>query len=112
MQFSWWYGMELTGGNCQGKNLDFIVFEECSLKDIHFDSAQMAGARFLSCRLEQCSFKQADLTQAEFDNCQFADCDFTEAGLQNAVFSLEGLEAEWFDEKQQEEMLVAGGVEA
>lgn len=111
MQFGWWHGMELTGGNCQKKNLDFIVFEECSLKDINFESAQMAGARFLSCKLEQCSFKRANLTQAEFDNCQFSDCDFTEAGLQQAVFSLEGLEAEWFDEKQQSEMLIAGGAE-
>lgn len=112
MQFGWWHGMELTGGNCQKKNLDFIVFEECSLKDINFQGAQMTGARFLSCRLEKCNFKQADLTQAEFDNCQFTDCDFTQARLQQAVFSLEGLEAEWFDDKQQEEMFVAGGVEA
>lgn len=111
MQFDWWHGMELTGGNCQKKNLDFIVFEECSLKDINFENAQMAGARFLSCKLEQCNFKQANLTQAEFDNCQFTDCDFAEAGLQQAIFSLEGLEAEWFDEKQQSEMLIAGGAE-
>lgn len=111
MQFSWWHKTELTGGNCQGKDLDFIVFEECSLKDSNFESAQMTGARFLNCRLEKCSFKQANLTQAEFDNCQFTDCDFTEACLQQAVFSLDGLEAEWFDEKQQGEMLIAGGVE-
>lgn len=112
MQFDWWYQTELTEGNCQGKALDYIVFENCSLKGIDFEGAQMTGARFLNCKLEQCSFKQANLTQGEFDHCQFTDCDFTGAGLQQAVFSLEGLEAEWFDDKQQEEMLVAGGVEA
>lgn len=112
MQFDWWYQAELTEGNCQGKALDYIVFENCSLKGIDFEGAQMTGARFLNCRLEQCSFKQANLTQGEFDHCRFTDCDFTQAGLQQAVFSLEGLEAEWFDDKQQEEMLVAGGVEA
>lgn len=111
MQFSWWHQTELTGGNCQEKDLDFIVFEECSLKDIDFESARMTGARFLNCRLEQCRFKKANLTQAEFDHCQFMDCDFSEAELQHAVFSLEGLEAEWFDEKQQDEMLIAGGEE-
>lgn len=112
MQFDWWYQAELTEGNCQGKALDYIVFENCSLKGIDFEGAQMTGARFLNCKLEQCSFKQANLTQGEFDHCRFTDCDFTQAGLQQAVFSLEGLEAEWFDDKQQEEMLVAGGVEA
>lgn len=112
MQFDWWYQAELTEGNCQGKALDYIVFENCCLKGIDFEGAQMTGARFLNCKLEQCSFKQANLTQGEFDHCQFTDCDFTGAGLQQAVFSLEGLEAEWFDDKQQEEMLVAGGVEA
>lgn len=112
MQFDWWYQTELTEGNCQGKALDYIVFENCSLKGIDFEGAQMTGARFLNCKLEQCSFKQANLTQGEFDHCRFTDCDFTGAGLQQAVFSLEGLEAEWFDDKQQEEMLVAGGVEA
>lgn len=112
MQFSWWHGVGLTGGNCREKDLDFITFENCNLKDIDFESAKMTGARFLSCKLEKCSFKQADLSQAEFESCQFTDCDFTGAGLQQAVFSLEGLEAEWFDDKQQEEMLVAGGVEA
>lgn len=112
MQFSWWHGAELTGGNCREKDLEFIAFENCSLKEIDFEKAGMTGARFLGCKLEKCSFKQADLTQAEFDNCQFTDCDFTKAGLQQAVFSLEGLEAEWFDDKQQEEMLVSGGVEA
>lgn len=111
MQFDWWYQTELTGGNCQGKDLDFIAFEECSLKDIDFERAQMTGARFLNCRLEKCRFKQANLTQAEFEHCQFTDCDFTEAELQQAVFSLEDLEAEWFDEKQQGEMLIAGGAE-
>lgn len=111
MQFDWWHRIALTEGNCQGKALDFTVFEECSLKDIDFLDAQMTGARFLNCKLERCNFKQADLTQAEFENCQLLDCDFTQAKLQQAVFSLEGLEAEWFDEKQQEEMLVTGGVE-
>lgn len=111
MQFSWWHKAALTGGNCQGIDLDFIAFEECSLKEIDFAGAQMTGARFLNCRLENCSFKKANLTQAEFDHCQFTDCDFTEAGLQQAVFSLDGLEAEWFDEKQQGEMLISGGVE-
>ena len=111
MQCGWWHKAELTGGNCQGKDLDFIVFEECSLKEIDFESAQMAGARFLNCRLENCSFRKANLTQAEFDQCQFTDCDFAEAGLQQAVFTLDGLEAAWFDEKQRGEMLVSGGVE-
>lgn len=111
LRFSWWHKANLTSGSCQGKNLDFIVFERCSLKEIDFECAQMAGARFLNCRLEKCSFRKANLTQAEFDNCQFTDCDFTEAGLQQAVFSLEGLEEEWFDEKQQGEMLISGGME-
>lgn len=111
MQFGCWHKAEITGGKCQGKDLDFIVFEECSLKETDFGSAQMTGARFLNCRLENCSFRKANLTQAEFDHCQFADCDFAEADLQQAVFSLEGLEAEWFDEKQQDVMLVSGGME-
>lgn len=112
MQFDWWYQAELSEGNCQGKALDFMVFENCSLKDIDFESAQMMGARFLNCKLERCRFKQANLAQAEFAHCQFTDCDFAQAQLQQAVFTLEGLEAAWFDEKQQEEMLVEGGVEA
>lgn len=111
MQFSWWHKAELTGGNCLGKNLDYIVFEECSLEGIDFERAQMTGARFLNCRLKNCSFKQSNLTQAEFEHCQFTGCDFAEAALQQAVFSLEGLEAEWFDEKQQDEMLISGGME-
>ncbi len=112
LQFSWWHKANLTSGNCRGKDLDYIVFEECSLEGIDFESAQMTGARFLNCRLENCSFKQANLTLAEFEHCQFSDCDFTGAGLRQAVFSLEGLEAGWFDEKQQEEMLLSRGVEA
>lgn len=112
LQFTWWYEMELTSGNCQGRNLDFIVFEKCNLRDIDFENAQMSGARFLNCKLERCSFKQANLTQAEFESCEFSDCDFTEAGLQQAVFSLEGLKAEWFDDRQKEEMLIVEGVQA
>lgn len=112
LQFSWWYETELTSGNCQGKVMDFIVFEKCTLKDIDFENAQMSGARFLYCKLERCSFKQANLTQAEFESCEFSDCDFTEAGLQQAVFSLEGLQEEWFDDKQKEEMLIVEEVEA
>ncbi len=111
LQFSWWHEMTLSSGSCMGKRLDYIVFEKCSLQDIDFGNAHMAGARFLNCRLERCSFRQTNLTQAEFDNCQFTDCDFTEADLQQAVFSREGLEAEWFDEKQQDEMLLSGGME-
>ena len=112
LQFTWWYEIELTSGNCQGRDLDFVAFEKCTLKDIDFEKAQMTGARFLNCKLERCSLKKANLTQAEFESCEFLDCDFTEAGLQQAVFSMEGLKEEWFDDKQKEEMLIVEEVEA
>ena len=48
----------------------------------------------------------------QFEGCIFTDCDFSEAILQQAVFSPEGLKGGWFDEKQQEEMLVMEGVGA
>lgn len=112
LQFSWWYGAELSKGDCRGRNLDYIVFEECSLKGIDFSKAELIGARFLNCVLESCSFRQADLSQAELDGCRFTNCDFTDAGLSQAVFSPDGLEAEWFDDKQKEEMLIVEGAQA
>ncbi len=112
LQFTWWHETELTAGNCRGKTLDFIVFERCTLRNIDFEDAQMWGARFLHCKLEQCSFKQANLRQAEFESCEFSECDFTQAELQQAVFSPEGLEAAWFDDRQKEELLVVERVEA
>ena len=111
LQFTWWHKAELSNGDCREKKMYYIVFEECSLTGIDFEKAKLMGARFLNCSLEGCSFKQADLTQAEFDGCSFKDCDFTDAGLQQALFSLAGLEADWFDEKQKDEMLIAEGAE-
>lgn len=111
LQFTWWHKAELSKGDCREKKLYYIVFEECNLKDIDFGQAQLMGARFLNCSLEGCSFRQADLTQAEFEGCSFKNCDFTDAGLQQALFSLDGLEVDWFDEKQRDEMLIAEGVE-
>ncbi len=102
-----WYGAELKGGVCAGKDLQFIVFEECVLKGIDFGKAWLSGARFLGCRLESCSFEGTDLGMAEFRQCRFADCCFAGADLGQAVFTPEGLEAEWFDGKKQAEMLVA-----
>ncbi len=112
LQFGWWYQARLTGGDCSQMRLEHAAFEECILKDINFGAAKMTGVRFLRCRLTGCSFRQTDLTQAEFEGCVFTDCDFSEALLQQAVFSPEGLEAGWFDEKQKEEMLVMEGVGA
>lgn len=111
LQFTWWYQVSLMKGDCREKRLEYIVFEECSLENLDFEQAGMAGARFLRCNMENCSFRNTDLTQAEFDRCSFTDCDFTGAGLMQAVFSPEGLEAGWFDEKQREEILIAEGVE-
>lgn len=112
LQFSWWHKAALSKGDCKEKDLCYIVFEDCSLRNIDFEKAKLAGARFLNCRLEQCNFKQANLSQSEFANCTFADCIFTEAELQQAIFSLDGLREEWFDEKQIQEMLIVEGVES
>ncbi len=82
----YWYRENLTGGDCHGKSMNFIVFEECSLKGINFSRADLTGAKFLKCRIEECNF--------------------TDANLYQAVFSKEGFEPEWFDEKQLEEIFV------
>lgn len=111
MQCSCWYRLEITKGDCRGKAMPFIVFEECTLKGMDFGEAQLYGARFLNCRLEKCSFAGANLEQTEWEGCCFADCSFAGADLKGAVFSPEDLEAEWFDEKQQEEMLIAAEME-
>ncbi len=112
LRSGWWYQARLMEGDCREMSLEHAAFEECTLKDIDFGAAKMMGARFLRCRLTGCSFRQTDLTQAEFEGCIFTDCDFSGAILQQAVFSPEGLEGRWFDEKQQEEMLVMEGAGA
>lgn len=101
-----WYRETLTKGNCRGKNMYFIVFEECSLKGIDFGRAGLSGARFLRCRIEDCSFKGADLRQADFEDCSFLDNDFGDADMMQATFSREGFVPELFDEKQLEQLLI------
>lgn len=107
MNAGWWYRCTFEEGECSGKQMYFTVFEECTLKGIDFSEAQMTGARFLNCRLEGCSFAGTNLEQAEFEQCEFIECSFACANLNLAVFSPEGLNEAWFDEKQKEEMLVA-----
>ncbi len=102
----YWYRENLTKGDCQGKNLFFIVFEECQLKGIDFSRADLSGARFIRCRIEECSFADANLHQADFEDCQFFENEFKNAGLVQATFSEEGFQPELFDEKQLAELLI------
>lgn len=112
LQSSWWSKAELTKGDCKKKKLYYIVFENCTLKNINFEKSGLAGARFLHCALESCSFEGADLTQAEFDMCSFEDCNFKDAVLKQALFSPDEFPIECFDEKQKEEMMIVEVIEA
>ncbi len=107
----YWYRENLTGGDCQGKNMFFIVFEECMLKEIDFQKVDLSGARFIRCRLEDCNFAQADLHQADFEDCIFGKNDFSGANLNQATFSLEGFQPEMFDERQHDELLLVENLE-
>lgn len=107
----YWYRENLTGSDCQGKNISFTVFEECALKGIDFGNADLTGARFLRCRIEECSFAGAVLRQADFEDCTFGGNDFGSADLNQAAFSLEGFRPELFDEKQLAELLLVEKIE-
>lgn len=107
----YWYRENLAGGDCQGKNMYFIVFEECRLKGIDFSGADLSGARFLRCRIEECSFAGASLLQADFEDCIFGKNDFSGANLNQAAFSLEGFQPELFDERQHKELLLVENLE-
>lgn len=102
----WWYRCTFTEGDCHEKEMYFTVFEECDLKGIDFSKAKMAGARFLNCRLVNCNFQGTDLSRSEFEQCVIDGCTFAGANLELAVFTPEGLEEEWFNEKQRAEMLI------
>lgn len=108
-----WYKEKLDQGDCQGKNMFFIFFEECSLKGIDFRKADLSGARFFRCQIEACKFFDANLNQADFEGCSFVEVDFQGASLMQATFSVDCFHPELFDERQKEELLVKeGGGEA
>lgn len=107
MMADYWYRETLTEGDCHGKNMYFITFEECTLKEINFRKAGLSGARFIRCRIEDCDFTEADLHQADFEDCYFSGNQFRDADMMQSIFSGGNPEADMFDEKQLEELLVA-----
>lgn len=82
----YWYQTDITNTDCQGEQMYFINFEDCTIQNICFDRANLTGARFRNCRLNGCSFKGSILRQAEFTDCSWDDNVFSGADLTNAVF--------------------------
>lgn len=82
----YWYGAELSNTDCRDLPMYFINFEDCTLKHICFNGANMTGARFRNCRIESCSFQGAVLRQADFTGCTWNNNDFAGADVTNAVF--------------------------
>lgn len=75
-----------------------VVFSECKLLGLRFDTANAFGfsVSFTSCQLNHASFFRLKLRKVRFSNCQMegadlGECDLTEAlfdrcELQNAIF--------------------------
>lgn len=106
----YWYRENLTKGDCREKNMYFIVFEECSLKEIDFSKADLSGARFIRCRIEDCNFTETILHQTDFEDCTFSGNDLGGASLCQATFSEKGFCSEMFDEKQLGDLLIVENI--
>lgn len=102
----YWYGGHLSSGDCSGKKMYFIVFEDCVLSKIDFRKAELSGARFIRCRLENCDFSRAVLHQADFEDCVLVESKFQDADMSRAVFSAGSFRRELFDDKQLGEIYV------
>nr|WP_289768749.1 pentapeptide repeat-containing protein [uncultured Acetatifactor sp.] len=109
MLLSYWYGAELKGVDCGGKQLYFVQFEDCDLSNIIFDGAVLTGARFRNCRIQDCSFRDAQLRQADFQECIWKDNDFSGADMGNAVFMEQDLPFLHLDPEQLQVILVDRG---
>lgn len=106
-----WYKGELNSGDCSNKNMYFMFFEECSLKNIDFHGANLTGSRFSKCKIKNCNFSGANLNQTYFSECVFYDNEFQNASFNQAIFLEEGFSPEMFSEKQLGELLVASNME-
>lgn len=109
---SYWYRASLLSGDCSGKLLCFMTFEDCQLKNINFKAANLTGARFRNCLIEDCDFESAILNTTLFENCQWLNPNLLNAELNQAVFTKDSIPEENLDARQLGEILVKGGVEA
>lgn len=106
-----WYRSDINSGDCRNKNMYFMFFEECTLKNIDFGGANLTGSRFKNCKIRNCNFSNASLNQADFFECIFIDNEFQDAGLSQTTFSEKGFLPEMFSERQLEELLVVSHIE-
>lgn len=109
---SYWYQASLEGGDCSGKLLCFMTFEECRLKNINFKAANLTGAVFRNCLIETCDFESAILNTALFENCRWLSPNLFHTELKQAVFTEGTIPEDDLDDNQLDELLVRGGVEA
>lgn len=109
---SYWYQAALTEGDCSGKTLYFITFEDCSLININFKAANLMGARFRNCLIENCNFESSILSTAFFENCRLLSPNLTNADLRQAVFTEGTIPEDDLDDAQLSELLVKGGSKA
>lgn len=106
---SYWYQAELSQGDCEKKDLSFAVFEDCGLKDLVFKGAVLAGARFKNCRIEGCDLEGADCRMAYFEHCTWIGPRLKGADFKGAVFTEDGIPAEWLDKAQAAGALIKEG---
>ena len=97
---SYWYQLDVLNFNCSRKDMLFICFDRCCLKEITFDHCVMVGSRFLQTQLINCSFVSADLRDADFSGCKGVQLDFTDANVTGALFSKEVIEGSNLTEEQ------------
>ena len=109
---SYWYQASLETGNCSGKLLCFMTFEDCQLKNINFKTADLTGARFCNCLIENCDFESAILTTTLFENCRWLNTSLLNAELRQAVFTEDSIPEEGLDDRQLSELLLKGGIES
>lgn len=103
---SYWYQAELSQGDCEKKDLSFAIFEDCRLKNLVFKGAVLVGTRFKNCRIEDCDFEGADCHMAYFEHCTWAGPKLKGTSLKGAVFTEDGIPAEWLEEAQVAEALI------
>lgn len=106
---SYWYQADLEAGDCSGKELFFVTFENCHLRNLNFEKANLTGARFRNCVMEHCNFKSAMLNTAFFEECQWKGADFTDAIFQQTIFTEGAVPQYDFDEVQHAGILIKEG---
>lgn len=106
MVSTFWYEAELQDSDCSGKALCFIQFENCSLRNMNFEHADLVGARFKNCTLSSCSFKGAMLRQTIFEDCKWEECDFQDADLINGIFDEDDIPFLHLDAEQLQVILI------